>query len=194
MKNIDKVHLKEFFRNWRWVITYIALIYINLPFLPFLWNNAIKFFGKRFDYFPSVLLFLFGFVIIFYTIFVLKCRRFLLYLYLGLIAVLVSLVFSNLKLAVERIHLFEYGLLPFLIGHSLKKQGTDRYSSLRIFLIGFIVGIVDEFIQIILPNRYCTISDILLNSVSVFLGLLAWKIISSRPNQKISGLIKDPCI
>ncbi len=177
MKNIDKAYFKKFFRNWRWVVIYVALIYTSLPFLPFLWNSAVRFFGRRFDYFPNALLFAFGFVIVFWIIFVLRYKRISLYIYLALIFVLISLIFLNLKLPVERIHIFEYGILPFLIAHSLKKQGVVKYISLKNFLIGFVIGIIDEFIQIILPNRYCTASDILLNGISVFLGLLVWMII-----------------
>jgi VanZ family protein len=173
--------MKSFLKSWSWVILYVIFVYASLPILPSIWNKALEHFGKRLDYIPAILFFISGFVIIYYIAFHLGDRKVSSYAYLSLVFLAALLIFNKLELPVERIHIFEYGVLPFLIGPPLTKRrglASDGQKSIliKILIIGFTIGIIDEIIQFFLPNRYCTISDILLNGISVALGLSVWRV------------------
>jgi len=71
----------------------------------------------------------------------------------------------------ERIHFIEYGLLSFFLyryfRHSIK--GYPRYGAT--LLGAMVVGVLDELLQGLLPNRFYDLQDIGINLLSSGLGL-----------------------
>ena len=71
----------------------------------------------------------------------------------------------------ERIHLVEYGLIGLMLGWAL--AGTSRWPEwwpLGMALV-WMVGLGDELIQAVLPNRVYDVRDILLNGLAGIVGL-----------------------
>lgn len=89
-------------------------------------------------------------------------------IWLGLSAVYLML-YARLGFA-ERSHLFEYSILVIFIHMALeerKKQGKKiPMTALIAFLISFSIGILDEFIQIYIPNRVFDPVDIGFNGLA----------------------------
>lgn len=89
-----------------------------------------------------------------------------------LLTVFFGLVFSLIRIPVERIHIPEYAVLSVLFFRLLERDHTKPDACLLSFLLTATVGMVDESIQLILPNRYFDWRDIWLNVLGGFSGLL----------------------
>lgn len=63
----------------------------------------------------------------------------------------------------ERIHLVEYGLLAWLVTESFRGSISIRNTHIYAFLLVALVGVGDEAIQWLRPNRVGDFRDILLN-------------------------------
>ncbi|MDL1958603.1 MAG: VanZ family protein [Deltaproteobacteria bacterium] len=71
----------------------------------------------------------------------------------------------------ERIHLVEYGLIGLMLGWAL--AGISRWPEwwpLGVVLV-WMVGLGDELIQAVLPNRVYDVRDIVLNGLAGMAGL-----------------------
>lgn len=76
-----------------------------------------------------------------------------------------------LSIPEERLHFIEYGVLAFLVYRALMLDFKNGESYFAAFIITSFVGLGDEGIQYLLPNRYYQLKDVCLNSVSAALGL-----------------------
>ncbi len=85
--------------------------------------------------------------------------------------------------AVERTHLFEYGLVAVLVHQALIERSRldDRVRTPAVMavVITALVGLLDESIQAALPNRYFDLRDIAFNSLAALMAVatsaaLAW--------------------
>ena len=94
--------------------------------------------------------------------------------YLILIMVVLAYIYGlvTLQIPAEKIHFIEYGFLAHLVIKAIcldvQKPIAYGYALLLISIIGWI----DEGIQNILPNRYYSINDVILNCISGALVLL----------------------
>lgn len=79
---------------------------------------------------------------------------------------------ATIQFPEEKIHFIEYGFLAFLIFKAIRIDISNSAVYAYSFILVSIFGWIDEGIQYILPNRYYQTEDVLLNSVSGFLGLL----------------------
>jgi hypothetical protein len=94
-------------------------------------------------------------------------------LIIGLIAVYTMFV---LRLGMpERSHLMEYSVLAIFVHKAIlerKVQGKPiRTPALVAFLITFSIGVLDECIQILLPDRYFDPEDIIFNGMAAFMAI-----------------------
>lgn len=100
-------------------------------------------------------------------------------IWLGLSAVYIML-YARLGFA-ERSHLFEYSVLAIFIHKALIERSIQSnknpIAALVAFLMAFGIGILDEFIQLFLPNRIFDIIDILFNGLAAFMAIAASSII-----------------
>ncbi len=99
--------------------------------------------------------------------------------YIWLTAVAGLYVYFTLKLwraPEEAVHFLEYGLLGFFLFRALSLSIRDKSIYLAAFLIGSLVGIFDEILQWMMPNRYWDFRDTGLNALAVGLFEVAiWK-------------------
>ncbi|MEK7197011.1 MAG: VanZ family protein [Thermodesulfovibrionales bacterium] len=77
----------------------------------------------------------------------------------------------------ERVHFLEYGILGFLVSTA---TGTGSRHLIRALLLIVLIGSVDEFIQLLLPNRVGDLRDVLMNATGGVLGLWVEKFWSRR--------------
>lgn len=99
---------------------------------------------------------------------------------LGIVAVLLML-FLRLGLA-ERTHLMEYAVLTVFIHKALLERLKGKYKSFLIaifaLVLSFCIGVFDEIIQILIPNRVFDITDFLFNGIAAGIAVgasLFWK-------------------
>lgn len=91
------------------------------------------------------------------------------------IAAIYLLVFTRMTIPAERTHLIEYGVVALLIFEALKERYKQPRPLLVIalfaFLITSLIGVLDEYIQLHLPNRVFDPLDILFNALAAFLAI-----------------------
>lgn len=93
---------------------------------------------------------------------------------MGVVAV-ISLVFVRMSLVTERSHLIEYGIVAIFILEALNERKANRTSLhhpwILAILATILIGIIDEVIQIFVPNRVFDWYDILFNAFSAIFAV-----------------------
>ncbi|WP_421920106.1 VanZ family protein [Marinifilum sp.] len=104
---------------------------------------------------------------------------------LGIIAVLMML-FLRLGLA-ERSHLIEYSVLTVFIHRALTERYRNQYKKFHIailtLVISFLIGVFDECVQVIIPNRVFDMADFLFNGLAAGIAvgaILLWEWIRKK--------------
>lgn len=91
------------------------------------------------------------------------------------------IVSQRLSSPEEQIHFFQYGLVGALFLRAMHPDGEyTRIMWSGAFILGSIAGWIDELIQGWLPNRHYDRNDIVLNALSVFLGLVVYCVARSQ--------------
>jgi len=96
-------------------------------------------------------------------------------LYFGILAVYFML-FLRLGLA-ERSHVIEYSVLAILIYNALKERQKNgikiRALPFIAMIVTFIIGVLDECLQLVIPDRHFDFTDILFNGMVIVLAILS---------------------
>ena len=99
----------------------------------------------------------------------------------------------------ERSHLMEYGVLAIFIHMAIRERLSQGkripLPELITFIITFLVGVLDECIQILLPNRYFDLEDIVFNGIAAAMAigsyvLLTW-VRKRRNTSKLKRILKE---
>lgn len=94
-------------------------------------------------------------------------------IWLGMMAIFL-MVFLRLGLP-ERSHLIEYGVLAIFIHLALLERNTKEQPhflpALFAFLITFVIGVMDEGIQLFIPNRVFDSEDIIFNGFAALFAI-----------------------
>ncbi|NNK76749.1 MAG: VanZ family protein [Maribacter sp.] len=112
-------------------------------------------------------------------------------LWIGLLAVYTMFIL-RLGMA-ERTHLMEYSVLAIFI-HSAFMERVDqgkqiRFPALTALVSTFLIGVLDECIQIFLPNRYFDPEDIIFNCMAATMAIGSSMILNwARMRRKNSKL------
>jgi len=168
--NIIKQHIMNLNKKHRWlmVVVYVLITYLNLFLLPFIANITE---GKGIMSHSTTVIFvvfllaLFG---SFYFLFHIRQPR--AYQLLAVIVILYLVCLQDMPDPISRIHLVEYSILMWLLFLALKTDfvGLKLYG-LAISML-FIIGLVNEFLQLFLPQRVFDINDIFNNMLGGYLG------------------------
>lgn len=157
-------------RLWIYVIIVLIIIFSTLfigrPFLKLLENQFIQ-----------SLFFLFGMFMIGITTIAhaltLQSKKFGIAIWLGFLAIYV-LIFLRLGLA-ERSHLIEYGVLAVFIHkalierfHHINKVKKSGWLALTFIIL---IGVIDESIQLFLPDRIFDSYDIVFNCLAAIMTI-----------------------
>ncbi len=94
-------------------------------------------------------------------------------IWLGLVAVYL-MFFLRLGLP-ERSHLIEYSVLAIFVHKALIERTSQENQALKpalcAFIVTFIIGVLDECIQILIPDRVFDTDDILFNGLVVLMAI-----------------------
>jgi VanZ family protein len=90
----------------------------------------------------------------------------------GVFAAYGYVLFTFSQFPAERLHLLEYGLVGVLLFRALALDLPCNRAYLASFCLTVVIGVGDETIQWVLPQRFFELKDIQLNAVSAALGLL----------------------
>ena len=137
-------------------------------------RQAWDFFGSRFgqNNIQTVFVLLFFLAAAFLAFYIFRPGRgFLKALGSMIVLCFIFIFMSRLEIFVEKIHVFEYGLLGWL---ALKDLSCKRSSPMNIFLaflFVLVVGVIDEGFQRLLPYRVGEVRDIIINVVSGSCGI-----------------------
>ena len=112
-------------------------------------------------------------------VFKLRIRSPARYLWLAVTGALYGYFIYDLrKIPIEAFHFVEYGLLGFLLYKALSHRVRDFTIYFDVSLLVFTVGMLDEVIQWITPNRYGELRDMGINGISGVLSMAAlWLVV-----------------
>ena len=144
-----------------------ATLFLGRPLLELLGNQNIQ-----------AILFLLGMVLVAVVIAIsgilTQNSKTVFVIFFGILAVYL-MFFLRLGLA-ERSHLIEYGVLTILVYNALleRKRNGKKISAvaLKAIVITFLIGCIDEYIQLLIPNRYFDFTDILFNGMVIILAVI----------------------
>lgn len=144
-------------------------IILSASFMRQLLDLVQRFAGNNFNLFRDGIIFLIGLVFLFFVIrkAPTRIRLFLLLAMFGAAIILLA----RMKLAIERIHIIEYGLLGYLAARDLLKAKRTLSGVIIACLFACSIGIIDELFQAILPYRYYDTRDIMFNSLGGLWGV-----------------------
>lgn len=173
-------------RSWAYVGLGVLVIYATIPLARGLRDAVDASVGREFFLYP-VLLLAAGFALLAFI----NLRRRALppdaFYALGLVVLaLLALIYRLRDIPEEALHVAEYALLGLLVYRALVHRIRDYSIYPVACLVVGMIGIVDEYIQWVVPSRYYDVGDILVNAGA---GALAQIGIASglRP-----GLVSSP--
>lgn len=169
---------KEKFLAWFWVALCAVAIFLVVPLARAIQNFVAERWGRSlFGYFVLTATAIAFVSLLYVLIFRLKIRSPSQYIWLSLVAGLY--IYFTLKLwrsPEEAVHFLEYGLLGYFLFRALSYSIKDKSIYLVGFLLGALVGIIDEVLQWMVPNRYWDFRDVGLNALAAGLIQVAiWK-------------------
>jgi ABC-type phosphate/phosphonate transport system permease subunit len=144
-------------------------IILSASFMRQLLDFIRHFAGDNFNLFRDGIIFLFGLGLLFFVINK-ATTRMRLFLQLAMFGAAIIFL-AQMKLAIERIHIIEYGLLGYLITRDLLKTKRALPGIVIACLFTCCVGIIDELFQAILPYRFYDTRDIMFNSLGGLWGV-----------------------
>lgn len=155
---------------WFWVIVVFAAIFSTL----FIGQPLIEVFASQ-DL--RAVVFLFGMILVAAAILIhaikTKPSGIELGIIMGIVAVYAMFI---LRLGMpERSHLFEYSILAILIHKALLERANSRKltmpPALLALIIAFSIGVLDEGVQIIIPDRVFDPEDIVFNGFVILMAI-----------------------
>ncbi len=175
--------LRSIYLRLGYVVAFTSLIYLTIPFARDIQGFLRDLKILRVGVYCAVFLFISAvafFVIryIGYSLFNVVILTIFIAIYL--------LIVKQYSIMVERIHFIEYGLLAFLVYHSLKTTVSGFAVYPVSLLIVTVVGWGDELIQYFLPGRVYDNRDVFLNALSGALILILLYIIDRIKDYRFS--------
>lgn len=162
------------FKRWGYVFFITGLIYSTLyaarPACTFLRNNISSFDIKANTFLAAILIIAIAFVYKAKRKGLIKRKTTIFFLIASMF--IYTIIILQFKLAEEKIHFFEYGILAFLIYRAFIIDVKETKAYIFSIILVFILGWVDEIIQYLLPNRYYELRDVLMNAAGGMMGLI----------------------
>jgi hypothetical protein len=170
---------------WLWVALCALAIFFVVPFARAIQAFTSKHFGAAFFIILLLAVVAAAFLIVLYVlIFRLKIRTASQYIWLVAgVALYFYIGLTRIKNPFEGAHYLEYGLLGCLLFRAWRFSIPDGSVYWAAFFSGALVGIIDEIVQWITPDRYWDMADVGMNALAVGLILIAlWKGIRLKPS------------
>ncbi|MCR9253137.1 MAG: VanZ family protein [bacterium] len=163
-----------------WIITAILLVTIFCT-LGLAGSIAMELKKYGLEVAPFLLGCFLAVIMVFIQAFRRKASRNEIWAWIGIIAIYVF-AFVRITSPIERSHLVEYGIVSILILEALterRKHGVFKASPyLSAAIATWIISVMDEVIQLWIPNRVFDWDDILFNTIAVTLAISSSKVLS----------------
>jgi hypothetical protein len=154
-------------------LLYISFVYSTIPLMPNVWRRLDDYTQGAIRYFGVVVVVLVGMVVLSQVWRRVRTRSWKPYAALALIAVAYVYLLKEYTLfPAERLHLIEYGLVGYFLFKALRLDLKEEKAYIVSLVLTVLVGVVDECIQWILPQRFFELKDVQLNAICGGLGLL----------------------
>ena len=160
---------------WFWVGLCSLAIFFIVPFARAIQQFTTSRFGASFFIILLLAVVTAVFLAVLYIlVFRLKIRRISQYIWLSIFAGFYFYIgLAKIANPTDGAHYLEYGLLGCLLFRAWRFSIPDAAVYPAAFFSGALVGILDEIIQWIAPNRYWDLLDVGMNALAVGLVLLA---------------------
>ncbi|MBK18239.1 MAG: hypothetical protein CMM52_05315 [Rhodospirillaceae bacterium] len=156
--------------SWLYVALCAATIFATVPFGRLLTDYINEYFDDWIFIALVVVVFVLTIAAIVRFLILNRGATFWSYFWLAVISIIFcSYAYSLRDNAVETLHFIEYGLLGVLIYRALSHRVRDLSIYPATLCIGFVIGVLDEGIQWMTPQRVWDMRDIALNSTAVVL-------------------------
>jgi len=161
---------------WFLSLAWAGIILLTLPYAR-IWSDWIT---ERFSgyFIPITVLLIFVLILVLSIVKMVRRRAgFIDYTIFAML--LAAYIFSlfQLKIIIEQVHFLEYGLLGFLFIKAVRIDRLDVGGYIIAIVLVSFVGVIDEYIQGVFPNRVGELHDIYLNILSGVLALCWYRII-----------------
>ena len=158
--------------RWGGVLLYVSGIYLTIPYIPRLWYSAQALTGASLNslaFYPLATIAALSLVAATYRTGADILSLLALAAIGGLYYYLYGHVFQE---PIEKLHLFEYGLLSWILWRAWRPDRHNLYrSAAGILLLNAAVGATDELIQHYTPGRVGEFRDVVIDWESAALGL-----------------------
>ncbi len=160
---LDSAPKESELRSWAYVVLGVLVIYATIPLARGLRDAVDATIGREFFLYLVLLL-----ASVFAFLAFINLRRRALppdaYYALGLVLlVLMTLIYRLRDIPEEALHVAEYALLGLLVYRALVHRIRDYSIYPVACLVVGMIGIIDEYIQWVMPSRYYDVGDILVN-------------------------------
>ena len=174
---------KGILKHWLWAFLCSLGIFVIIPVAGPISKFIDNWLGREITGYIALFVVVVALAILFHTfIFRLKIRR--ISQYLSLFATAAAFFYISLQILsspAEIFHLFAYAFLSYLFFRALSHVIKDNTIYFTAALFGMFIGIIDECIQWMMPERVFDFYDIGLNLLAVSLSQFAiWKGIQPR--------------
>ncbi len=160
-------------KGWLCVGAYTLLLYATIPFARG-WQVFLKnLFGQ--DFSLSINLIMAGVGLPLMAWLVRRMTGFRLWLFLGLILLTTAFVIQ-IDRPEERIHILEYAVLGYLVAIVAAQRLEGLLFLITALITSFLIGLGDELIQWVSPNRVFDWRDVIMNGAGSILGLMVMRL------------------
>lgn len=170
------------YRHWLRIILWIsvAIYTLSLPHIIIIYKTIVSHFSSDItEIIPKVIILILG---MFYTAFGYVRKKNL--RHMGYIFPCAILIYAVLYIAPnpnKEIHVPEYILMSWLLFMALSIDYQGKGISILVSICAPLLGIVDELLQGIHPNRYYGWEDMGINSISALIGVLLLEGLRNEP-------------
>lgn len=179
-------------KRWTAALLYIALVYATVPVMPMVWDRLRDYTHGSVRYLGIVAVVLVAATVVYQVWQRHRGHRWRPYLaLLGIFVVYAYLLSEYAVFPSERLHLVEYGFVGGFLFRALRLDLSRRQAYLASFAVTVSVGVGDECIQWLLPQRFFELKDIQLNALSGALGLLVLRFGLEQPKSETEELRGD---
>jgi arylsulfatase A-like enzyme len=162
----------ERLRVWAGALVYTVFVYSTIPLLPEVWATLREYTQGAISHLGGVIIAVGALAMIVRLV---RKMRGEIWRYFGLVFVAIAYAYllgEFARFPAERLHLVEYGFMGYMIFRALRMDVGPASAYLGAWAIAVLIGVGDECIQWVLPQRFFEVKDIQLNAVSAALGLV----------------------
>jgi len=114
--------------------------------------------------------------------------------YLAFLMIVAAMVYclSHIPIPAKRFHFLEYAPLAVLIFDAVRHHSKDRYAYVWAMFLVTLVGLGDEILQGIVPNRYFGVNEVVTNASAGLFALVFIGFVMGEENYPLPHPLKRP--